>query len=89
MKYNCRIGNMASYFTIRRTLVGLSDQETATTAAHGKDPNTAGFLFLENCQNQHKQWDLHIGRESVVNVGMSGHYFEVLERRRRCIQSYR
>ncbi|KAJ7881235.1 hypothetical protein B0H13DRAFT_1891441 [Mycena leptocephala] len=67
MKYNCRIGNMASYSTIRRTLVGPSDQETATTAAHGKDPNTAGFLFLENCQNQHKRWDLHIGRESVVN----------------------
>ncbi|KAJ7842150.1 hypothetical protein B0H13DRAFT_2286804 [Mycena leptocephala] len=67
MKYNCRIGNMASYSTIRRTLVGLSDQETATTAAHGKDPNTAGFLFLENCQNQHKRRDLHIGRESVVN----------------------
>ncbi|KAJ7685854.1 hypothetical protein B0H17DRAFT_941123 [Mycena rosella] len=76
MNYNARIRNMPSYSAVRRALVGLSAQEAANTEAHGKDPTTAGFMLIDNCQNQHKQRDLRIGRENVMNVGMSGLYME-------------
>ncbi|KAJ7711541.1 hypothetical protein B0H14DRAFT_2645722, partial [Mycena olivaceomarginata] len=76
MNYNSRIGNMPSYSTVRHALLGLSAQEALDTAAHGKDPMKAGFLLIDNCQNQDKQRDLRIRRESVMNVGMSGLYME-------------
>ncbi|KAJ7842924.1 hypothetical protein B0H13DRAFT_2364986 [Mycena leptocephala] len=76
MNYDSRIGNMPSYSTVRHALLGLSAQEALDTAAHGKDPMKAGSLLIDNCQNQDKQRDLRIGRESVMNVGMSGLYME-------------
>ncbi|KAJ7672981.1 hypothetical protein DFH06DRAFT_1319207 [Mycena polygramma] len=76
MSYNSRIGNSSSYSTVRNALLGLSEQEGVDTAAHGRNPTTAGFLFADNCQNQAKQRDLRIGRETVMNVGMSALYME-------------
>lgn len=76
MNYNSRIGNMPAPATIRRALVSLSEAEAQATAAHGRDPETAGFLLVDNCQNYHRQRDLRIGRENVMNVGMSGLYME-------------
>ncbi|KAJ7769072.1 hypothetical protein DFH07DRAFT_938258 [Mycena maculata] len=76
MNYNARIGNMPAVSTVRRALVGLSDQEAIDTAAHGKDPTTAGFMFVDNTQNMTTQRDKRIGRESVMNVGMSGLWME-------------
>ncbi|KAJ7937700.1 hypothetical protein B0H13DRAFT_2412744 [Mycena leptocephala] len=76
MNYNSRIGKMPSYSTVRHALLELSAQEALDTAAHGKDPMKAGFLLIDSCQNRDKQRDLRIGRESVMNVGMSGLYME-------------
>ncbi|KAJ7440755.1 hypothetical protein FB451DRAFT_1344070 [Mycena latifolia] len=76
MNYNSRIGNMPAPATIRRALISLSKEEAHATEAHGKDPNTAGFLLVDNCQNYHRQRDLRIGRKNVMNVGMSGLYME-------------
>ncbi|KAJ6558349.1 hypothetical protein B0H19DRAFT_906888, partial [Mycena capillaripes] len=76
INYNCRIGNMPAPDTIRRALITLSKDEAFATTAHGEDPDTAGFLFVDNTQNYHRQRDLCIGRENVMNVGMSGLYME-------------
>ncbi|KAJ7079843.1 hypothetical protein C8R44DRAFT_909020 [Mycena epipterygia] len=76
MNYNCRIGSMPAPQTIRRSMIALSEEEAKITKAHGEDPDTVGFLIVDNCQNYHKQNDLRIGRESVMNVGMAGLYFE-------------
>ncbi|KAJ7792476.1 hypothetical protein B0H14DRAFT_2623860 [Mycena olivaceomarginata] len=79
MNYNSRIGTMPAPTTIRRALIGLSEAEARTTAAHGSDPATAGFLLVDNCQKYHKVRDLRIGREAAMNVGMSGLYMEAPE----------
>ncbi|KAJ6503468.1 hypothetical protein C8R47DRAFT_968976 [Mycena vitilis] len=79
MNYNCRIGNMSAPATTRRALIVLSDAEASATATHGRDPETAGFLFVDNCQNEAKVRDLRIGRQTVMNVGMSGLYMEAPE----------
>ncbi|KAJ6614033.1 hypothetical protein B0H10DRAFT_2268702, partial [Mycena sp. CBHHK59/15] len=76
INYNCRNGNMPAPATIRRALITLSEGEARATAAHGEDPETAGFLFVDNCQNYHKVRDFRMGRETVMNVGMSGLYME-------------
>ncbi|KAJ6569999.1 hypothetical protein B0H10DRAFT_1648020, partial [Mycena sp. CBHHK59/15] len=76
MNYNSRIGNMPAPTTIRHALCSLSEVEAIATAAHGADPETAGFLFVDNCQNYHRQRDLRVGRENIMNVGMSGLYME-------------
>ncbi|KAJ6616142.1 hypothetical protein B0H10DRAFT_1949352 [Mycena sp. CBHHK59/15] len=76
MNYNSRIGNMPAPTTIRHALCSLSEVEAIATAAHGADPETAGFLFVDNCQNYHTQRDLCVGRENIMNVGMSGLYME-------------
>ncbi|KAJ6559823.1 hypothetical protein B0H19DRAFT_1210268 [Mycena capillaripes] len=76
INYNCRIGNMPAPDTIRRALITLSKDEARATTAHGEDPDTAGFLFVDNTQNYHRQRDLRIGRKNVMNVGMSGLYME-------------
>jgi hypothetical protein len=57
-------------------MIALSVDEAKVTKEHGSDPETAGFLNVDNFQNYHKQNDLRIGRESVMNVGMAGLYFE-------------
>ncbi|KAJ6595287.1 hypothetical protein B0H10DRAFT_2232994 [Mycena sp. CBHHK59/15] len=92
MNYNSRIGNMPAPTTIRHALCSLSEVEAIATTAHGADPETAGFLFVDNCQNYHRQRDLRVGRENIMNVGMSGdadltgtlHFLEALVR---CIPS--
>ncbi|KAJ7805241.1 hypothetical protein B0H14DRAFT_3485292 [Mycena olivaceomarginata] len=76
MNYNCRIGSMPAPQTIRRSMITLSEDEAKVTREHGSDPETVGFLNVDNCQNYHRQNDLRIGRESVMNVGMAGLYFE-------------
>ncbi|KAJ6573350.1 hypothetical protein B0H10DRAFT_2237105 [Mycena sp. CBHHK59/15] len=76
MNYNSRIGNMPAPTTIRHALCSLSEVEAIATAAHGADPETAVFLFVDNCQNYHRQRDLRVGRENIMNVGMSGLYME-------------
>ncbi|KAJ6605005.1 hypothetical protein B0H10DRAFT_1957326 [Mycena sp. CBHHK59/15] len=65
--------------TTRRSMIALSNEEANITKAHGADPDTAGFLLGDNCQNYHKQNDLRVGRESVINVGMAGLYFEAAD----------
>jgi hypothetical protein len=62
--------------TVRRALITLSEDEGQATHAHGQDPDKAGFLFVDNTQNFARQRDLRIGRENVMNVGMSGLYIE-------------
>ncbi|KAJ7430967.1 hypothetical protein B0H11DRAFT_1763123 [Mycena galericulata] len=76
MNYNSRIGNMAAPVTVRRAMVRLSLEESHATAAHGQNPDTAGFLFVDNTQNYARQYDHRMGRETVMNVGMSGLYME-------------
>ncbi|KAJ7758355.1 hypothetical protein B0H16DRAFT_1821687 [Mycena metata] len=76
INYNCRIGTMPAPDTVRRAMITLSEEEGHATQAHGKDPTTAGFLFVDNTQNYARARDLRIGRESVMNVGMSGLYME-------------
>ncbi|KAK6995664.1 hypothetical protein R3P38DRAFT_2567122, partial [Favolaschia claudopus] len=76
INYNCRIGNMPAPATIRRALVTLSGDESNATQAHGSDPDTAGFLFVDNTQNYLLVRDACMGRESVMNSGMAGLYLE-------------
>ncbi|KAJ7086887.1 hypothetical protein B0H15DRAFT_950394 [Mycena belliarum] len=49
--------------TIRRTLIGLSKAEASATTVRGSDPDTAGFLLVDNCQNYHQVRDHRVGRE--------------------------
>ncbi|KAJ6539941.1 hypothetical protein B0H10DRAFT_1971182 [Mycena sp. CBHHK59/15] len=79
MNYNCRIGSMPAPQTTRRSMIALSNEEANITKAHSADPDTVGFLLVDNCQNYHKQNDLRVGRESVMNVGMAGLYFEAAD----------
>ncbi|KAJ7767930.1 hypothetical protein DFH07DRAFT_769449 [Mycena maculata] len=76
MNYNSRIGTMSAPTTIRRALIKLSQEEARVTADHGRDPTTAGFLFINNTQNYARQREQRMGRETVMNVGMSGLWFE-------------
>ncbi|KAJ7705556.1 hypothetical protein B0H17DRAFT_920313, partial [Mycena rosella] len=76
MNYNSRVGSMPAPETIHRALTSLSEAEARAIFAHGADPDTAGFLFVDNTQNYHLQRDLRIGREHTMNVGMSGLWFE-------------
>ncbi|KAJ7195667.1 hypothetical protein GGX14DRAFT_674736 [Mycena pura] len=76
MNYNSRIGTMSAPTTIRRALIKLSQEEGRVTADHGRDPMTAGFLFVDNTQNYARQREQRMGRETVMNVGMSGLWFE-------------
>ncbi|KAK6972305.1 hypothetical protein R3P38DRAFT_2812341 [Favolaschia claudopus] len=76
INYNCRIGNMPAPATIRRALITLSSDESKATEAHGADPDAAGFLFVDNTQNYHLVREACMGRESVMNSGMSGLYLE-------------
>ncbi|KAK6993185.1 hypothetical protein R3P38DRAFT_2567352 [Favolaschia claudopus] len=76
INYNCRIGNMPAPATIRRALVTLSGDESRATVAHGADPDTAGFVFVDNTQNYALVRDARMGRESVMNSEMSGLYME-------------
>ncbi|KAJ7930249.1 hypothetical protein B0H13DRAFT_2309719 [Mycena leptocephala] len=70
MNYNSRIGNMPSYSTVCRALLGLSEQEALETAAHGKDPLTADFLLI--CRQLPKSAQaagLRIGHVNLFDLG--------------------
>ncbi|KAJ7708768.1 hypothetical protein B0H17DRAFT_1191263 [Mycena rosella] len=70
---------MPTLETICHALTSLSEAEAHATFAHSADPDTARFLFVDNTQNYHLQRDLRIGREHMMNVGMSGLWFEALD----------
>ncbi|KAJ7736360.1 hypothetical protein DFH07DRAFT_966872 [Mycena maculata] len=76
MNYNSRIGTMSAPTTICHALIKLSQEEAQVMADHGRDPTTAGVLFVGNTQNYARQQEQHMGCETVMNVGMSGLWFE-------------
>lgn len=89
---------MPSYNTVYATLKDLARHEAEVVKAHGKDPATAGDVCFDNLQHNLRQREARIGRETVVNMGVAGTYYEAsncdleafdLEDKRRRLQENR
>ena len=84
-----------SYSNILETLEELSKDEAKKLEAIGRDPGRSLDLVFDNVQTYAKQWEMRIGRESVMKVGMAATAVEIenfnpeavnLERRRQLIR---
>ncbi|KAF5328076.1 hypothetical protein D9619_013640 [Psilocybe cf. subviscida] len=75
-RYRSRLGEMPSYSSVLRALRALAKHEAFVTFAHGRDPETLGFIFLDNVQNYILQRDPGIGRENKLIIGIAATYYE-------------
>ena len=88
------MGITTSYTNILRTLEELSKDEAKKLEAIGKDLERGLDLVFDNVQTYAKQWEMRIGRDNVMKVGMAATAVEMtgfnpevvgLERRRQLI----
>ena len=61
-----------SYNGILNTLKSLSEDEARKVKAIGRDWERGLDLTFDNVQSYAKQWEMRIGRENVMRVGMAG-----------------
>ena len=88
------MGITTSYNNILSTLEDLSKDEAKKLEELGRDPTCGLDLVFDNIQTYAKQWEMRIGRESVMKVGMVATAVEIngfnpgavdLEKRRQLI----
>jgi len=89
------MGITTSYTNILRTLEELSRDEAKKLEAIGRDPERGLDLVFNNVQTYAKQWEMRIGRDNVMKVGMAATAVEIngfnpeavnLERRRKLMR---
>jgi hypothetical protein len=69
--HTSRMGITTSYTNILQTLEELSKDEAKKLEAIGRDANRGLDLVFDNVQTYAKQWEMRIGRENVMKVGMA------------------
>ena len=68
---------MPLYSATLKAMHALSEHEAAVTLEHGSRADTLGVICLDNVQNYLIQWDLGIGQENKLNIGLMATYYEV------------
>ena len=95
LAHTSRMGITTSHTNILQTLEELSKDEAKKLEAIGKDPKRGLDLVFDNVQTYAKQWEMRIGRDNVMKVGMAATAVEIndfkpetvnLERRRQLIR---
>lgn len=66
-----------SYNNILTTLAELSKDEAKKLEAIGRDPERGLDLVFDNVQTYAKQWEMRIGRENAMKVGMAATAVEI------------
>jgi len=98
LDYTSRLCLTPSHNNIFDTLKTLSEDEAEKVKAIGRDRGRGLDLTFDNVQAYARQWEMRIGRESVMRVGMAGTAAELtnfdpravdLERRRQLIDQGR
>jgi len=91
-----RMGITLSYSNILHTLEELSKDEVKKLKAVRRDPERGLDLVFDNVQMYVKQWEMRIGRDNVMKVGMAATAIKInnfnpeavkLERRRQSIRN--
>ena len=72
LDYSSRMCITPSYNGILNTLKSLSEDEARKVKAIGRDWERGLDLTFDNVQSYAKQWEMRIGHESVMRVGMAG-----------------
>ena len=72
LDYSSRMCITPSYNGILNTLKSLSEDEARKVKAIGRDWERGLDLTFDNVQSYAKQWEMRIGRENVMRVGMAG-----------------
>ena len=75
--YNSRVGTSVSYWSVCKHLKDLSEEAAQTVFDVGRDPGRRVVIVMDNVQNFHLQWDLRIGRENPMNVGLAAMLIEI------------
>jgi hypothetical protein len=76
--YSSRICITPSYNNIFDTLKKLSEDEARKVKVIGRDRERGLDLTFDNVQAYTKQWEMRIGREKVMRVGMAGTAVELV-----------
>jgi hypothetical protein len=93
--HTSRMGITTSYNNILETLEELSKYEAKRLEVIGKDSTRGLDLVFDNVQTYAKQWEMRIGRENVMKVGMAATAVEIddfnpdavgLEKRRQLVR---
>lgn len=75
--HTSRMGITTSYNDILSTLRKLSEDEAKKLEKIGNDPTCGLDLVFDNVQTYAKQWEMRIGRENVMKVGMAATAVEI------------
>ena len=78
LDYSSRMCITPSYNNIFDTLEKLSEDEAQKVKAIGRDCERGLDVTFDNVQVYAKQWEMRIGRESVMKVGMAGTAVELM-----------
>jgi len=84
---NSRLGIMPVINTVKSVLKGFLDQKSVAICVHRCDTSTktvngcvmtpAILLIFDNVQHFMKQWDLCMGRENSMIIGITATYIEL------------
>ena len=77
LDHTSRMGITTSYTNILTTLEELSKDEAKKLEVVGRDPRRGLDLTFDNVQTYAKQWEIRIGRENVMKVGMAATAIEI------------
>ena len=95
LAHTSRMGITTSYTNILQTLEELSKDDAKKLEAIGRDPERGLDLVFDNVQTYARQWEMRIGRDNAMKVGMAATAVEInnfnpeavnLERRRQVIR---
>ena len=78
LDYTSRLCLTPSHSSVYSTLEKLSEDEAKKVKVIGMDPDQGLDLTFDNVQAFAKQWEMRIGRESVMRVGMAGTAVELV-----------
>jgi hypothetical protein len=78
-----------SYNNIFDTLKMLSEDEAGKVKAIGRDRERGLDLTFDNVQTYAKQWEMRIGRENVMRVGMAGTAVELVDFDQRAVDLFK
>ena len=71
------MGITTSYTSILQTLKELSKDKAKKLKAIGRDPERGLDLTFNNVQTYVKQWEMRIGRDNMMKVGMAATAIEI------------
>ena len=89
LDYASRVGLTPSYHNVFETLRKLSEDEAQKVKAIGRDPERGLDLTFDNVQTYARQWEMRIGRENVMKIGMAGTAVELVNFNQRAVDLQR